>query len=58
MDKLEKFLIKIQSKNKKRKLLKEKKAIYAKLINIPYTIDECLKLDEEIRFLEQELKNS
>lgn len=57
MDKLEKFLIKIQSKNKKRKLLKEKKATYAKLINIPYAIDECLKLDEEIKFLELELKD-
>ena len=41
-----------------RELLKEKKTIYAKLINIPYTIDECLKLDEEIKFLEKELKDS
>ena len=56
LDKAEKFLIKIRSRNYKRKLLKEKKAIYSKLLNYPGTIEECLNLKNEINFLEKELK--
>jgi len=55
MNKSEKFLIKIRSRNYKRKLLKDKKSTYSKLINIPYAIDECSKLKKEIKFLEDEL---
>lgn len=55
MDKATKFLIKIQSRNRKCALLKEKKQILSKLINTPYCVDECIRLQDEIDFLEKEL---
>lgn len=55
INKSEKFLIKISSRNKKWKRLHEKEQIYAKLVQIPFCIDETLKVKEEINYLRKEL---
>ncbi|MBO6275006.1 MAG: hypothetical protein J6M91_05655 [Methanobrevibacter sp.] len=55
MDKSEKFLIKISSRNRKWNLLREKEGLLAKLVNVPYCVDDCLKLREEINFIRKEL---
>ena len=55
MDKAEEFLIKINSRNKKWRELREKERIYSKLLEVPSCADECLKLKEEIDFIRKEL---
>lgn len=51
------FLQKIQDKNKLRKLLKEKKRSYAKLINVPEAIEECISLKADIDAIKMKLDN-
>ena len=55
MDKLEKFFIKISSRNRKWSRLREKERLYAKLIQVPSCINECGDLKEEINYLRNEL---
>lgn len=55
MDKSQKFLIKISSRNRKWSLLREKESLLAKLINVPCCADDCLKLREEINYIRKEL---
>lgn len=55
MDKAEQFLRKIQSKNQLKHDLKNKKAVYVKLMQYPDLIDEALHIQEEIKLIECEL---
>lgn len=57
MDKPKQFLIKIQSKNKLRQTLNEKKQIYAKMVPHPEMLSETLVLKAEIDAIELELEN-
>lgn len=55
MDKSKQFLLKIQSKNQLRVLLKQKKAEYSKALRHPELLDEVGRLKEEISSIELEL---
>lgn len=55
MNKSQKFLIKISSRNRKWSLLREKENLLVKLVDIPYCADECIKLREEINYIRNEL---
>ena len=55
MNKSDKFLIKIRSRNHKWKMLREKENLLAKLLEVPACASDCLMLREEINFLREEL---
>lgn len=55
MDKAKQFLMKIQSKNKLRQTLNEKKQVYAKMVQHPEMLAETLVVKAEIDAIELEL---
>lgn len=50
------FRKKINKINTLRSILRDKKAVFSKLVNVPEAVDECLKLKSEIDDLENQIR--